>query len=225
MARRTATDFIQEVRDICGGETSETVSDSRILRIVNEEYKLLCSKYTPVHIETDETVTTTSGTAAYELTATDVLGIERVIDTTNNYTLRELSEYLYHQYTQGDVSSTTGTPVYWFVSGVGSNNRWEITLYPTPDGTYSLTVSLLGFTELVTSPSATSPVIPSAFDNVIVNRAAAQLMRQVGNHDYAYRLLLGANEMEEMAKKTLQSYSYVPIRPKSIISGAARWRD
>jgi hypothetical protein len=112
--------------------------------------------------------------------------------------------------------------VYYFVSGVGSNNRWELTFYPTPAGTYTLTVHYFGFTELVTSPSATSPVIPSAFDNVIINRAASQVMRQVGNHDYAYRLLLGANEMEAMAKKTIESFSFVPIRPRSIISGAIR---
>ena len=225
MARRTATDFINEVRDICGGETSETISDTRILRMVNEAYKLLCSKYKPVHVQSTETVTTADGTAAYELTATDVLGIDRVIDTTNHYTLRPLSEYQYHQYTQGNASNVKGTPVYLFVSGVGDNDRWEITLYPTPAGVYTLSVDYYGFTELVTSPAATSPVIPSAFDNVIVNRAAHQLMYQIGNPDLAYRLLLGANEQEEMAKKTIESFSFVPIRPRSMISGATRWQD
>jgi len=222
MARRTATDFINEVRDIAGGETSETVSDTRILRLVNEEYKLLCSKYMPVHIQTTESVTTSDGTAAYEMTATDVLGVERVVDTTNNYTPRPITEYQYHQYTQGDTTTNKGTPSFYFVSGLGSNNRWELTFYPTPAGTYTLVVHYFAFTELVTSPSATSALLPSAFDNVIVNRAASQLMRQTGNHDYAYRLLLGANEMEGMAKKTLDTFSFVPIRPRSIIAGAMR---
>lgn len=222
MARRTATDFINEVRDIAGGETSETVSDTRILRLVNEEYKLICSKYMPIHIQTTENITSSDGTSQYEMTATDVLGIERVVDTTNKYTLRPITEYQYHQYTQGDTTTNTGTPVYYFVSGVGSNNRWELTFYPTPAGAYTLVVHYFAFTELVTSPSATSPVIPSAFDNVIVNRAASQLMRQAGNHDYAYRLLLGANEMESMAAKTLDTFSFVPIRPRSMIAGATR---
>lgn len=219
MARRTATDFINEVRDNAGGETSETLSDTRILRFVNEEYKALCAKYMFPQLKTSETVTTSSGTAAYELTESSILQMDDVQDATNGLLLRPISEYQYTTYTQGIPANSTGTPVYWFVSGVGANNRFEITFFPTPDGTYSMTVGYFKFTDLVTSPAATSPVSPTQFDNVIINRASAQALRQAGNHDAAYRFLLGANELEASVAKSVHVTSYRPIKPRSIISG------
>lgn len=215
MARRTATDFINEVRDNAGGETSETLSDSRILRWVNEEYKILCAKYAFQQIKDSETVTTVSGTAAYELTEADILQVEDVMDATNGCYLYPISEYQYNTYTQGVPADATGSPVYWFISGVGANGRFEITFYPTPDGAYSITVGYYEFVELVTSPSATSPIIPEQFDNVIVNRASAQALRQVGNHDSAYKFLLGANEVEGQIRKSVHATSHIPIKPRS----------
>jgi hypothetical protein len=215
MARRTATDFINEVRDNAGGETSETLSDARILRLVNEEYKILCAKYAPQQIKDAETVTTTSGTAAYELAEADILQIEDVFDTTNGLYLKPISEYQYNTWVQGNATGCTGTPIYWFISGVGSNGRDEVTFYPTPDGTYSITVGYYEFIELVTSPSATSPITPIQLDNVIINRASAQALRQAGNHDAAYRFLLAANDTEAQIRKSIHVTSHIPIRPRS----------
>lgn len=218
MARRTATDFINEVRDNAGGETSETLSDTRILRWVNEEYKTLCAKYAFQQIKDAETVTTVDGTAAYELTEADILQVEDVLDTTNGVYLRPISEYQYNTYVQGVPSDATGQPVYWFISGVGSNGRFEITFYPTPDGAYSISVGYYEFTELVTSPAATSPVIPIQFDDVIVDRASSRALKQAGNHDSAYKFLLSAKEIEGEIKKSVHATSHLPIRPRPMIS-------
>lgn len=219
MARRTATDFVNEVRDNIGGETNETVSDTRILRFVNEEYKLLCAKYLFPQLITSETITTTSGTATYELTEADVIEVDDVVDSTNGVYMRPIDGYLYSRWTAA--GTNTGNPVRYVVRGVGANGRFQLAFFPTPDGTYSIGVDCYVFTELVTSPSATSPVIPIQFDPVIVNRASAQGLRQMGNHDSGYRFLLGAKEMEEHAAKTANSpTSYTPIRPRSIIGKA-----
>jgi hypothetical protein len=215
MARRTATDFINEVRDNAGGETSETLSDARILRFVNEEYKTLCAAWAPQQIKDAETVTTTSGTAAYELAEADILQIEDVFDTTNGLYLRPISEYQYNTWVQGDPAGCTGTPINWFVSGVGANGRFEITFYPTPDGTYSITVGYYEFTELVTSPTATSPVTPIQLDDAIVDRASSRALKQAGNHDSAYKFLLSANEIEAKVRKSIHPTSYLPIKSRS----------
>jgi len=218
MARRTATDFINEVRDNAGGETSETLSDARILRWVNEEYKTLCAKYAFQQIKDAETVTTVDGTAAYELTEADILQVEDVLDTTNGVYLRPISEYQYNTYVQGVPSDCTGQPVYWFISGVGSNGRFEITFYPTPDGAYSISVGYYEFTEIVTSPAATSHVIPIQFDDVIVDRASSRALKQAGNHDSAYKFLLSAKEIEGEIRKSVHVTSHTPIRPRPMIS-------
>lgn len=219
MARRTATDFINEVRDNAGGETSETLSDTRILRWVNEEYKTICAKYAFQQLKDAETVTTVSGTASYELTEPDILQIEDVLDTTNGLYLRPISEYQYNTYVQGIPADSTGEPVYWFISGVGANGRFEITFYPTPDGAYSISVGYYEFVELVTSPAATSPIIPSQFDNVIINRASSRALQQAGNHDSSYKFLLSANAIENEIRKSVHATSFTPIRPRSPFIG------
>ena len=45
MARLTASDMIDMVRDALGGETSETISDTRILRFINQSYLELASRW------------------------------------------------------------------------------------------------------------------------------------------------------------------------------------
>ena len=140
MARLTAQDMVEMVRDYCGGETSETLSDTRILRFLNQAYLQVCSKYMFHQLSTSETVTTSSGTADYELTGTDILYIDKVVDDTNNVPIRPISKHQYIEWTSGNISSVTGTPVYWFLNGVGSNNRYQLTFYPTPDSTASVIV-------------------------------------------------------------------------------------
>ena len=124
MARRTARDYVDEVRDIAGGETAETLSDTRILRYVNQALLAYEAKYQFPHLKTYEDITTVDGTAAYSLTA-EPIKIDDVTDRTTHYHLRKISEYQYKEYTQGNESSTKGTPVYWCVTG-----DWELTFLP-----------------------------------------------------------------------------------------------
>ena len=121
MARLTAQDMVEMVRDSLGGETSETISDTRILRYINQSYLEICSQYGFDQLDTDTTVTTTSGTAEYELSVSDVMEIKNVVDDTNNLTLYPMSENQYHRFTQGNAQS--GVPIYWYIDGVGTNNK------------------------------------------------------------------------------------------------------
>jgi hypothetical protein len=116
MARLTASDMIDIVRDSLGGETTETLSDTRILRFINQSYLELASKYQYPQLSTSTTITTSSGTASYELTVTNVLSYNDLEDDTNNLKLYPMNEDQYRKFTQGNTQS--GTPVYWFVDGV-----------------------------------------------------------------------------------------------------------
>ena len=124
MARLTASDMVDIVRDSLGGETSETLSDTRILRFINQSYLELASQYQFDQLGTSTSVTTTSGTTTYELSVSNVLNITKVVDDTNDTMLYTMNEEQYHRFVQG--SSVTGTPSYWFIDGVGSNNRYNI---------------------------------------------------------------------------------------------------
>ena len=221
MARLTASDMVDMVRDSLGGETSETLSDTRILRFINQSYLELASQYQFDQLSASTTITTVSGTDTYELSVSDVLSITKVVDDTNNCTLYTMNEEQYHRYVQG--ASVTGTPVYWYVDGVGSNSRYNLTFYPTPNGAYTLYVYYTKSpTELVTSPSATSPVIPQPWDDSIIYRAVARGWMMLGDLEAAekWRRISSANDMA--AYKSTWQPTQIIDRPRSIIGTALR---
>jgi len=173
MARRTADDFVDHARQALGGPDTGLLSDARILSFVNRGQQRVAVMRTHPELSTTTTITTSSGTAAYELTVTNVGRILGVIDTTTDVELTEINFYEYRLWTQGNPSS--GKPDYFFPNGVGSNSRVQLTLDPTPDATLSLTVYYQKIpTDLVQSPTATSSVLNEAFDECIYSYAVAQ---------------------------------------------------
>jgi len=223
MARLDADDMIDIVRDNLGGETSETLSDTRILRFINQAYVEVASKYRHPQLLTSTTVTTTSGTATYELSASDVAHIEKIIDDTNNIPLYPISFEQYHEYVSGDASNITGTSVYWAMHGVGSNSRYQIAMYPTPDGTNTIYVYYYKKpAELVTSPTATSPVIPEAWDDVIIHKATSRGWRMLGDMDTAYKWVLSTREIEDAAKMSTYQASKYPISLGSMMGASLK---
>jgi hypothetical protein len=187
--------MVDMVRDSLGGETSETISDTRILRYINQSYLEVASLFQFDQLGSSTTITTTSGTSEYELSVSNVLRITNIVDDTNNFKLRPMSEDQYYNFTQGNSSS--GAPVYWYIDGVGSNNRYNVALYPTPAGTYTLNVYYTKSpTELVTSPSATSAVIPAPWDDSIIYRAVARGWMMLGDIAAAekWRQIAGQND-------------------------------
>jgi hypothetical protein len=219
MARLAADDMIDMVRDCLGGETTETISDTRILRYINQSYLELASEYAFDQLGADTTITTESGTAAYELSVSDVLRFTDIVDDTNNLKLYTMSENQYHKFNQG--GSTSGTPNYWYISGVGSNDRYEVTLWPTPAGAYTLSVYYVQAPdELVTSPSATSAVIPQQWDDSIIHRAVSRGWRMLGDLDAATKWLSLARINDRAAKKSTYEPSYIVTRPSSVIGRA-----
>jgi hypothetical protein len=221
MARLTASDMVDIVRDCLGGETTETLSDARVLRYINQSYLELCSQFHFDQLSTSTTITTAAGTSEYELTVSDVLVIDDIIDGTNNFKLYTMNERQYNQYTQG--GTTSGSPVYWFIDGVGTNSRWNIKLYPTPAGAYTLTVDYtMEPTELVTSPTATSAIIPSIWDDSIIYRAASRGWAQLGDLDAATKWRGLSRINDKAAYRSTYHPSQLPDRAGSIVGRALR---
>lgn len=222
MARMTASDFVTMARLALGGETTEALSDALILRFVNQAYLEVCSKYPFPELSTSTTVTTADGTAAYETTATDILQVTELIDSTNYVTLYPINESKYDQLTQGD-SSSTSTPIYWYISGVGSNSRLEFTLFPTPDGVYTVTIKYDKVpSELVLSPTATSPIISAVWDDSILGRAIYRGWKHLGDEQRAMMHLQFAKDNDSAAAKRSIYGSFEPWTSESPIGRAVR---
>jgi hypothetical protein len=223
MARLTASDMIDIVRDCLGGETTETLSDARILRYINESYLELAAEHGFPQLQSSTTLTTASGTASYEVTVTDISRYDDLEDDTNNLLLYRMSEWQYRKFTQGNASSQSGTPVYWFVDGVGSNSRDQITFWPTPAGIYTINVYYQKVpAELVTTPTATSAVIRQAWDDSIMHRAVSRGWRQLGDLEAAGKWLSLAKANDRAAKKVSHEPSHIQTRPGSVIGRALR---
>ena len=219
MARLTASDMIDMVRDCLGGETTETLSDTRILRYLNQSYLEVASEFAPPQLSTSTTITTASGTAAYELSVSNLLQFNDIVDGTNNVKLYTMNENQYHKFTQG--GTTSGTPIYWYVSGVGSNDRYELTFFPTPAGTYTLTVHYnQAPDELVTSPAATSMVIPEPWDDSVIHRAVSRGWRMLGDLEAAQKWLSLGRISDKAALKSTYQPSYIITRPGSYVGRA-----
>lgn len=219
MARLTASDMVDMVRDALGGETTETISDTRILRYINQAYLELASRYQFDQLSTSTSITTAASTTSYELSVSNVMQINDLVDDTNNVKMYPMNENQYRKFTQG--GTTSGTPIYWFIDGVGSNSRWQLTLYPTPAGTYTVNVYYDQVPdELVTSPAATSPIIPEIWDDSIIHRAVSRGWRMLGDLEAAGSWLSLARQNDAAAKKTLNHPSYIVTRPGSVIGRA-----
>jgi len=94
-------------------------------------------------LRTTVVVTTSSGTSEYSLTnAGERVKIYSVINDTSNFfvtyqTPTWVNNAVYN------AGSTSGAPSYFTYSGVDSSQDTQVTLYPTPDGTYSLRFDLI----------------------------------------------------------------------------------
>jgi len=221
MARLTAQDMVEMVRDYCGGETSETLSDTRLLRFLNQAYMEVCSRYRFDQLSTSETLTMVSGTASYEFANSDHLYIDNVIDDTSNIPIDAISKNQYQQWTSG--SSVSGTPVYWFLNGVGSNNRYQLTFYPTPNNTDSVIVYYTQEpTELVLSPTATSMYIPEPWDDVVIHKAVSRAWRLLGDMQMSMQWAGATKDIEDAAAKTTYQFSSEPIQLGSIVGQACQ---
>ena len=219
MARMTASDMITLVR-LGISETSETLSDTQILRLLNQSYLELAGSIDHRELDASTSITTSASTAEYTLSASDVLRITNITDTTNGIRQREISAYQYDQYTQSE--TPTGAPVYYFYSG-SSGQYKQLTFYPTPDGTYTLAVRYQKKpAELVTTPSATSPIIHELWDDSIVHRAVSRAWMLLGDTGKAGQWRDMAKANDQIAAMATRQSSVVPIRPGSRMAEAIR---
>jgi hypothetical protein len=212
MARLAADEMRDIVRDMLGGETTETLSDTRIMRFINMGYLKTVVKFTPDQLRaaTPTTITTADGTGSYELSVDTVLKIDDMINTTSNYKLYSFSDTQHHTYNQG--ADTTGSPIYYRIDGVGSNNRFNISFFPIPDAVYTINVEYFKKpTELVLSPTATSTILPEQLDESIMYRAAYHGWMQLGDPKRAQDYLQGARMNDSDVLDTIHLGSETPM--------------
>jgi hypothetical protein len=193
----TATDFTTIMRMAMGNPTATEISNALLLRAFNLAAE---SVVTPrprkfPELRTTEDITTASGKAEYELTATDIVEICHLYDVTNTRRLKPMDEDDYVRKLQANVSNQK--PRKYLEGEVGSNNRIEITLWPTCDAIYTVRVYYWRLPpEIVLSPTATSPVTARKWDLPILEAAIKMALPWVGNRPEVARQAPIAGEAE-----------------------------
>jgi hypothetical protein len=213
--------MITQVR-LAISETSETMSDAQILRLINQSYLELAAALRHAELDESTTVTLVDGTAEYDLEESDILHIENVTHTTEGVRLQEISTYQYDVYTQSE--DAEGTPAYYFLSGWNATTSYpQITFFPTPDAAGTVTIRYRKKpTELVTTPSATSAIINEIWDDSIVYRAISRAWMLLGDSSRAAEFRQMAQSNDAVARRMSTYASVVPIRPGSRIGVAVR---
>jgi hypothetical protein len=174
MARMTAADIVALIRKGMGNPSTDEWPDNELLRFANLAILEIIASDPDARteMETYSDITTTSGTAAYELSVSNVLKITSVLNVTDNIRLKRLNR---DDHTRQDVGqSETGDPTRYFESGIGSNSRKQVVLWVTPNATKTIRVWYIKIPdEIVLLPAATSPEMSQEWDLTIVKLATA----------------------------------------------------
>ena len=220
MARMTAQDLVSFAR-LGVAETSETLSDAQLLRLINQSYLELCGAVDFPELEAYTALTMVASTAEYAVTVSDILYINDVVDSTNSVQLLEINLWQHNQYSQS--SSTSGNPVYWHLSGVSATGFKQLTFFPTPSAAATVNVYYRKQpADLLLTPAATSSVLSPAWDDSILHRAVSRAWRLLGDMTKSKQWMEAARENDMIAVKNSQYPSRVPTRSGSIVGAAGR---
>jgi hypothetical protein len=138
------------------------------------------------------TITTVSATYQYSMTgAGQKFQVQDVINTTSNIGMQNISFVEMNRY-QNLVPTTNGIPQYYTFDGVDTNGDTKVTLFPRPDGVYSVPFSVI-VPQATLAADATSVLVP---DFLVVQNAYARALVERGedgglNSSEAFQLYRG----------------------------------
>ena len=198
----TAQDLVTRTRSAIGNIQSEQYPDDYILASLNYHQLRLVVSYPWTDYGGTETITTTSGTAAYALSATSVLAIENVVNLTGGrYDLKRMDDVDYDIWGR---ELATGKPLYWMseapTSQSSPTDTRRVLLWPTPNAAYQFLVRYAKRpTDLVLTPAANYSILPSLFDEVLIAYAVSDAWTHLNEFEKAGGHAKLAQSKENMA--------------------------
>ncbi len=169
-----ADTMVDRVRSALGNPDELLVSEDLILQFLNESLIRITAKPEFTEFCHTENISTTAGVADYNMTATDILFIENVVNTTTKFDLKQINETDYDLW----VSSTgvQGNPTHYYKNDIVGDvgDTAQMRFFPTPSGTYTLRVRYAVRPPLlVTDPAANKSCLSSLWDPALIYGAIA----------------------------------------------------
>jgi len=227
MSRMTGSEFVDMLRDMLGGETEETLSETRLLRWLDQSHLEVVAAVKPSLLDGSETVTTADGTAEYTFTYDNVMEITDAINNTSHQPLYPINEHQYNQFNLG--GTQTGSPSYYYNSGADTAGKVKVTLWPTPNAVYSVEFSILkkpaAFyvqAEYEILGGGNTSILPEVWDDSILYRAAARGWVSLGDYTAAKELRGLAMENDRAAYRVTNMLSELGESISSPVGRALR---
>ena len=135
-------DVLARLRESTVSTVTETTYSTLIGKFVNDAKRQVEDAYAWNVLGTTITVTTASGTYSYALTgAGQKFQVIDVLNTTSNIRMKNIDFATMNRY-QNFSTPVNAIPAYYAFDGVDGSYDTKVTLYPRPDGVYSIPFSL-----------------------------------------------------------------------------------
>ena len=131
-------DVLVRLRESAVSTVSETSYSALIGKFVNDAKRQIEDAYAWNILGTTITLSTTSGTYSYALTGSgQKFQVLDVLNVTSNLRMKNIDFATMNRF-QNFSTSVNGIPAYYAFDGVNGSYDTKVTLYPRPDGVYSI---------------------------------------------------------------------------------------
>jgi len=190
-------DVLVRLRETTVSTVSETNYSALIGKFVNDAKRQIEDAYAWNVLGTTITLSTTSGTYEYGLTgAGQKFQVVDVINVTSNVGMKNI-DFASMNRKQNFSTPVSGIPYEYAFDGVDTNYDTKVTLYPRPDGVYSIPFSLT-VPQATLSSDATIVAVP---DVLVVQNAYARALVERGEDGG-----LSSSEAYQLYKAMLSDY-------------------
>jgi hypothetical protein len=190
-------DVLVRLRETTVATVSETSYSSLIGKFVNDAKRQIEDAYAWNVLGRTITLSTTSGTYEYGLTgAGQKFQVIDVINVTSNVGMKNI-DFASMNRKQNFSTPVSGIPYEYAFDGVDANYDTKVTIYPRPDGVYSIPFSLT-VPQATLSSDATIVAVP---DVLVVQNAYARALVERGEDGG-----LSSSEAYQLYKAMLSDY-------------------
>jgi len=190
-------DVLVRLRETAVSTVSETSYSALIGKFVNDAKRQIEDAFAWNVLGTTITLSTTSGTYSYALTgAGQKFQVIDVINVTSNVGMKNI-DFASMNRKQNFSTPVSGIPYEYAFDGVDGSYDTKVTLYPRPDGVYSIPFSLT-VPQATLSSDATIVAVP---DVLIVQNAYARALVERGEDGG-----LSSSEAYQLYKAMLADY-------------------
>ena len=190
-------DVLVRLRETTVSTVSETSYSSLIGKFVNDAKRQIEDAYAWNVLGTTITLSTASGTYSYALTGSgQKFQVLDVLNVTSNLRMRNVDFATMNRY-QNFSTPVEGIPAYYAFDGVNGSYDTKVTLYPRPDGVYSIPFSLT-VPQATLSSDSTVVLVP---DVLVVQNAYARALVERGEDGG-----LSSSEAYQLYRSMLSDY-------------------